>query len=242
MDSRDVEACLHLESIPRTSIIRPDINTPDVPGFLCNLWGKSFVWLPEHSWILALATVRCLYAFDHLQNNQAFPPTARTGTSAMIKGLAHLYRSTIFSLERSRYILIVGHMRSRSSLLSHILGSHPAISGYAELRHSYLRPPDLIRLRRSAKATTSKSAPFYLDKLVSGWQQVSEEVVSHARVRTIYLIRKPKQTLRSIERLLRYEDVDWYRDPARVAAHYLERLAEISRLAVPARMRSAQQC
>ncbi|WP_399680345.1 hypothetical protein [Xenophilus sp.] len=133
-------------------------------------------------------------------------------------------------MEDSQYVLIIGHMRSYSSLLAHILGSHPMVSGYVELQLDYAKTSDLIRLKRRAMALAGK-APYYLDKLVSGWHSASREVVANRRVKTIFLVRRPRSTLASIQKLASYEDVPWYSDPAEVASHYLRRLEVIRKLA-----------
>jgi hypothetical protein len=36
------------------------------------------------------------------------------------------------------FLFVVSHLRSYSSLLCHILGNHPEISGYSEMHQSYL--------------------------------------------------------------------------------------------------------
>ena len=46
-----------------------------------------------------------------------------------------------------RYLFVLGHMRSYSSLLCHILGSHPQINGYCETHVKYRSRFDLLRLR-----------------------------------------------------------------------------------------------
>jgi hypothetical protein len=42
-------------------------------------------------------------------------------------------------------LFVLGHMRSYSSLLCHILGSHPQIDGYCETHIKYRTRFDLLR-------------------------------------------------------------------------------------------------
>jgi hypothetical protein len=54
------------------------------------------------------------------------------------------------AFSRTQYLFVISHMRSRSSLLSHILGSHPQVIGYSELHQSYQRWSDLLWRRTLA--------------------------------------------------------------------------------------------
>src|SRR5262245_46936759 len=47
----------------------------------------------------------------------------------------------------ARHVLIVSHMRSNTTVLSYILGSHPQIAGAAEIHQRYRGPLDLAKLR-----------------------------------------------------------------------------------------------
>src|SRR5215467_8996279 len=51
------------------------------------------------------------------------------------------------SVRPRRHLFVFGHMRSYSSLLCHILGSHPEIDGYCETHIKYRWYFDLLRLR-----------------------------------------------------------------------------------------------
>src|SRR6056297_3250288 len=76
------------------------------------------------------------------------------------------------------YIFILSHIRSRSTLLSHILGSNPSISGYSESHNSYSNWKDFARMRiRIYHANTNKSNPkFFLDKLLWNHNYVSKKM------------------------------------------------------------------
>ena len=58
---------------------------------------------------------------------------------------------------RSRgHILLISHQRSHSTLLAHILGSHPEIDGYSELHQHYLSPVDLRSMTQGAGSFESR--------------------------------------------------------------------------------------
>jgi hypothetical protein len=97
-----------------------------------------------------------------------------------------------------RWVLLIGHQRSRSTLLAHILGSHPEIEGHSEQALAYTRR---WHLRRLAAAVTCDAghavrAPFVLDKIV--WRhQVGPTVLQDGRVRVVLLLRPPAPSLAS---------------------------------------------
>jgi hypothetical protein len=137
-------------------------------------------------------------------------------------------------LGRRRYILVLSHMRSYSSLLCHILGSHPQIAGYAEMHQSYRNRLDLMRLRvrvfRSLGGVLD--GRFVLDKILHNEYTVSDSVLNHPAVLPIFLVRRPGPSLTSIVEMgRRLPDVGWYSDRAAVTNYYESRLEELTRLA-----------
>ena len=70
--------------------------------------------------------------------------------------LPRLYGANSY-LRTAGYLFVVGHMRSYSSLLAHILGSHPRIVGYAEMHQKYRNVLDLLELTRKVERTCDKS-------------------------------------------------------------------------------------
>jgi hypothetical protein len=135
---------------------------------------------------------------------------------------------------RRRYILVLSHMRSYSSLLCHILGSHPQIAGYAEMHQSYRNRLDLRRLRvrvfRSLGGVLD--GRFVLDKILHNEYTVSDSVLNHPAVHPIFLVRRPGPSLTSIVEMgRRLPDVGWYSDRVAVTNYYESCLEELTRLA-----------
>jgi len=103
------------------------------------------------------------------------------------------------ALRRCRYLFILGHMRSRSSLLSHILGSHPDISGYAESHVRYDGRLDFIRLRYRVREMLDGAAlsRYVLDKVLHSWY-LQPALLERMEARTILLVREPAGSMRSL--------------------------------------------
>jgi hypothetical protein len=120
-----------------------------------------------------------------------------------------------------RYGFILAHMRSGSSLLSHILGSHPEIASAIETHTDYRTPVDLAelpivicrRLRRLDLDTT-----YAIDQI--NHYYVDPSVLPHVD-KVVILFREPSRTLPSImERMSR-----WTEETA--VEYYVKRLAAL---------------
>jgi hypothetical protein len=132
-----------------------------------------------------------------------------------------------------RYLFVLGNMRSYSSLLCHILGSHPQINGYCETHVKYRTRFDLLRLRSRVVKLTGEplSGRYVLDKVLHNYPLASS-ILRSPNTLSIVLVRRPVPTVQSIVNMgLHYSDVAWYRDVDTVARYYEERVATLVRLA-----------
>jgi len=123
-------------------------------------------------------------------------------------------------------------MRSYSSVLSHILGSHPQIDGYCETHTKYRTRFDLWRLHSRVRKLTGEplDGNYIFDKILHDYP-LARSILSSSRTRGIVLIRRPRDTVRSIiEMGLNYSPVPWHRDFEQVARYYETRLAGLLRL------------
>ena len=136
-------------------------------------------------------------------------------------------------LGRKDYVLLLSHMRSRSTLLSHILGSHPEISGYSELHQEYRSRLDLARMRYRACCTSNNrlKGRFVLDKVLHDRYVVSETILKSPNVRLIFMLREPEDTLRSIIRMRAEGEEGRDVDVESVLEYYTHRLDHLQRLA-----------
>jgi len=128
------------------------------------------------------------------------------------------------------FLFVVGHMRSYSSVLCHILGSHPEISGYAEAHQSYLGRNDLDRLARTVREQTGEATlkRIVLDKVLHNHREIAPDILRRSDVRCLFLLRNAGDTIASILNMARtLEHTGDFSDPSRVVAYYAERLARI---------------
>ena len=132
-----------------------------------------------------------------------------------------------------RYLFVLGHMRSYSSLLCHILGSHPQIDGYCETHVKYRTRLDLLRLRSRVVKLTGEplSGRYVLEKMLHNYA-FAPSILRSPRTFAIVLVRQPIPAVQSIVNMgLQYGAVAWHRDLDTVVRYYEERLATLVRLA-----------
>jgi hypothetical protein len=135
---------------------------------------------------------------------------------------------------RTKYLFIFSHMRSRSSLLSHILGSNPDICGYSELHNSYSGYANLIKMRmdltHDLKCTLNDK--YLLDKLLHNNHSVSQKVFAITKPKVIFLLREPEDTIKSIINMSFVTGRDiCYRDPKKALDYYCSRLESLEKYA-----------
>ena len=126
----------------------------------------------------------------------------------------------------NKYIFLISHMRSYSSLLAHILGSHNEILGYFESGFSFNKEIDLLKLRIKL-AGEGKITRYYLDKILGNNCRI-EDSIFKLNVKPIFFIRKPESTIQSIINMgnnLVYDKK--YTNPERMTEYYIQRLKKI---------------
>lgn len=106
-----------------------------------------------------------------------------------------------FRSQQQNMLFIVGHMRSGSTLLVHLLVNHPEIIGYGETHHSYQSPEDFgvvaYRVYRSFRQLHWNER-YVLDKVLHSEHSLTPQLAGFASTRTILLIRSPHAALPSI--------------------------------------------
>ena len=133
-------------------------------------------------------------------------------------------------------IFLLSHMRAYTSLLGHILGSHPQINGYYEMHLSYASADDLAQQMQYYNTQQDALKPdsrFLFDKLLHN-DYVLERDALHLQGETVLLaLRRPEPTLKSILNLFAQKNThEPYANPAEATQYYVERLqalAEFSR-------------
>lgn len=134
---------------------------------------------------------------------------------------------------RTKYLFILSHMRSRSSVLAHILGSSPDICGYSELGLSYRGCMSLMKMRyKLSKDLECKlNHKYLLDKILHDRLIVSDKVLEIAKPKIIFLLREPENTIKSIINMGYIENIEWCRDPVKATDYYCSRLSRLEEYA-----------
>ena len=112
-----------------------------------------------------------------------------------------------------RILLILSHMRSGSSLLTHILTHNPAILGYGETHRTYQTAHDFKQLMadvywrchefrhlRDLK-NLRMNHQYVLDKVLHNHLLSNPPLLTHPQVSIIFLIREPVASLVSLQKL-----------------------------------------
>jgi hypothetical protein len=123
---------------------------------------------------------------------------------------------------------------SRSTLLSHILGSHSHVAGYAETHKSYSNSIDLLLLRHKIYELGQKSpvGRLALDKLLHDSLKLSPAMTGDPAVKKIFLLRPPEETVKSIIHMgIKLQKVRWHTDQAAVFHYYNTRLNTLTQYA-----------
>jgi len=120
-------------------------------------------------------------------------------------------------------------MRSRSSLLSHLLGSHPQIAGYSELHCSYKNVKALANMKAkiNLKLKNETQAKYYLDKILHNYP-FSADILNNSNIKIIFLLREPQATIQSIIQLGHITGATrWLNKPFKALDYYCARLLKL---------------
>jgi len=134
---------------------------------------------------------------------------------------------------RSKYLFILSHMRSRSTVLSHVLGSNKGICGYSELFSSYNNYIDLLklRIRRYKELQCEPKDKYILDKLLHNHIDISSEIFGSQTPKVILLIREPESTIKSIINMGHKVEDDWLKNEKNATEYYCARLSRLTEYA-----------
>jgi Sulfotransferase family len=150
----------------------------------------------------------------------------------MIKQIASIATSlTNSKCNFDRSLFILGHMRCGSTALSHILCSHPQISGYGEAHIRYERKAALgllvfNQLRRNAYR---KDAYSLFDKILHS-RYDSGAISDFYNARAIFMVRDPVDTIHSIRRLFTTLGSQEYSNDTLASDYYEERVTSLLNL------------
>ena len=146
-----------------------------------------------------------------------------------------LYRSYYLlqvpiKIEQKRFLFILAHQRSGSTLLLHLLNANPDILGYGETRLPYKSKIDLDTLVGKVAWETSKTRiteRYVMDKIVSNNLRLEQDFLKLDNVYFMFLIREPEKSIQSILKSGFYPS--WNEQDA--LKYYIERLFSLENYA-----------
>ena len=125
-------------------------------------------------------------------------------------------------------LFVLGHMRSGSSLLLHLLNSNPEIIGYGETHHTYFNPTDFGKsvydIFFSFKKTW-KNETYVLDKVLHNGLLRNPQLLHQSKI--LFLVRDAESTLPSLLKL----NLPFIQTPEQACTYYTERLAFLTQMA-----------
>jgi len=147
----------------------------------------------------------------------------------LLKAIAYSYLALRLKMrnESHDFIFMLSHMRSGSSLLTHILNANPEVAGFGENHVQYRSKQDLksLILRTAWKLRQFKlSEKYVLDKILHDELVVDRNLLLSEDVRFIFLVRHPHETLASIVKL--FSNQKWTIEKA--TEYYIERLSTLA--------------
>ena len=130
------------------------------------------------------------------------------------------------------YVFILSHMRSGSTLLNHILMSHPEILGCGESNAYYDKAKDLAKLRLRTYVYHKhlfKPHRYVVDQINHNKFIRDVNFVNHPRIKKIFLIREPEASISSmVEVLGRFYGTTL----SQAINHYLDRISGLSEFVI----------
>jgi len=132
------------------------------------------------------------------------------------------------------YLFMVSHMRAFSTLISHILGSHPDISGHIENHIEYKNTFDLLKLRHRVASVSGcgLEGSYVLEKIVHNYE-ISDSIINRSDTKFCLTIREPLPTLKSIISMkMRFDGKDEKQLYKPTLKYYIDRLDGIQALAM----------
>jgi hypothetical protein len=129
-------------------------------------------------------------------------------------------------------LLLLGHMRSGSTLLLHLLMTNPEVSAFGERGAVYTSRADLARLAvaaRIARRSPFRRLRYVADQVNHNQLTPNSRLLQDPRIRILFLLRRPELTIASILELYRAH----YRQawsPSQAVDYYIARLGALTEL------------
>ena len=148
------------------------------------------------------------YALEPGLSGKTLPPVRWNSpmkTAVKNAAVAFLAVKERLSSKHMRYLLVLGHMRSGSSLLHHVLVSHPDLLGCGERNAEYRSTADLHRLTLAARyhrRALLQPCRYMVDQINHNQFILQADFLNNPQVWTIFLVREPVGAISSMVRVL----------------------------------------
>ncbi|MBQ4804089.1 sulfotransferase [Aquimarina sp. MMG015] len=133
--------------------------------------------------------------------------------------------------KRTDYLFVMGHMRSRSSLLTHILLSHPTMVGLGESNAIYESNLKLLYMK-SKTLLKNRSVNFlkktYVDQINHNSKTPNPKIFQKKNLKVIILTRPPDPSVASIMALTKKHYTPWSDDKSK--KYYHDRMSYLIKL------------
>jgi len=118
--------------------------------------------------------------------------------SKISKYTKYLLSGQVFS-NNKRFVFILSHQRSRSTLLSHLLGANDEICGHRELHAKYNNEVDIFKAKVNLYVDCKdyEKSTYLLDKLLHNRLEINEHLFN-VPPKIIFLLRCPNDCMRSM--------------------------------------------
>lgn len=136
------------------------------------------------------------------------------------------FQIVMAGIPKTHYLFLLSHMRSYSSLLSHLLGSSPEIDGFGEMHLRYRSRLSLLALPWKVRRATGEPlrGQWLLDKILHNRIRGPWRLLPPQRYRAIIFLREPESTLQSLLGMKPILASDRAWTDERSCEHYVERL------------------
>jgi hypothetical protein len=133
-----------------------------------------------------------------------------------------------------QYVFVLAHMRSGSTLLSHILANNPDFDGAGESHLTYKTPADLSKLaiatcQRQRTLKLKPGAKYLVDQINYNEFLTDETLSSPLIHKCVFLIRPPEPTFESMISRFKWPEkvaFDYYVDRLKTLVKYSQLLKE----------------
>ena len=134
-------------------------------------------------------------------------------------------------LNGKKHLFLLSHMRANTSLMGHLLGSHPEINGYYEMHIGYYSRKSLFRQKAlyCESHALKPSSTYMFDKVLHNEHEVTDAMLTNSRCHFLISIRAPEYTVPSIVSLYRKAHPEHeFTEPKNAAHYYCQRLETLA--------------